>query len=78
MDSELVVLHTLTLDGAPMATIENFPGMDADMTPAQMRSLANALMIAANDCELMPSSVKNFRCQMRSYSLTQGETNVAQ
>lgn len=30
-------------DGKPLATVRNFPGLDADMTPAQMRAMAAKL-----------------------------------
>jgi len=47
----LEVILTQTHDLKPLAVIKNLPGLDAEMTPSQMRRLAFALQSAANDCE---------------------------
>jgi len=42
---------TRTHDGAPLAVIEGLPGGDAELRPAQLRSLAAALLKVAADAE---------------------------
>ncbi len=54
MDKELEVRHTQSHDGRPVATVRNLPGYNADLTPAQMRSLAAGLLAAADECEKRP------------------------
>ena len=51
MDKKLQVILTQTHDGKPLATVRNFPGLDADMTPEQMRAMAAELETAATECE---------------------------
>ncbi|WP_367154679.1 hypothetical protein [Methylomonas sp. HYX-M1] len=48
---QLNVRLTQDRNKKPLAVVENFPGLDAEMTPAQLRSLAKALMNAADVCE---------------------------
>lgn len=40
-----------TRTGAPLACFDNFPGYDAELTPAQMRALAATLTRIADECE---------------------------
>lgn len=71
MDKELVVTLTRTFDGKPLAHIANFPGEGADLRPEQMRALAAALCLAADDCEARVMGPKSMQQMKRSYSLTQ-------
>jgi len=48
----------LSIDGKPLASFQNLPGPDPDMTPAQMRNLAAALVKIADDCEAVPTKHK--------------------
>ena len=48
--AELKVRFSRTRNGDPLVMVD-FPGLDADMTPAQLRRLAQALTMAAEDCE---------------------------
>lgn len=48
--AELKVRFCETYKGEPLAEVD-FPGRFAEMTPAQMRSMADALRMAAEDCE---------------------------
>lgn len=59
MAKELIVQFTCTSDRKPLAIVRNLPGLDAEMTPARMRSLAIALYGAARLCEAQPISKKN-------------------
>jgi len=52
MKAALVVTHSVNRYGKPLATVEGLPG--AEMTPAEMRVLAEALQQAARDCEQLP------------------------
>lgn len=69
MDKELQVIHTQTYDGKPLAVIRNFPGLDAEMTPAQMRAMAAALEAVAADCEKRPMARREFRRSEQRYPL---------
>lgn len=58
----LDVTFCRTHDGKPLIQLHNLPGLDAELTPAELRALAAALIAAADDAAL-PSS------GFRSYSL---------
>lgn len=51
MQSELTARHCLAHDGRPLAVIDGLPGGCAELRPAELRSLAAALLRAADDCE---------------------------
>lgn len=70
MLKELEVLHTQTYDRRPLATLRNLPGNDADMTPAQMRELAAALLTAADECEQRPMDRRHFSRTVKRYPMT--------
>lgn len=67
MQKELDVILTQTVDRKPLATVRNFPGGDADLTPAEMRRLAATLMAAADECERQPMDRRSFRRLARSF-----------
>jgi len=69
MEQVLDVVITQTFDGRPLATVRNFPGGDADLTPAEMRRLAAALAAAAEECERQPMDRRNFRRLARSFPM---------
>jgi hypothetical protein len=71
MDKELTVLFTRTSDLKPLAVVRNLPGLDAEMTPSQMRSLAEALREAAEECEARPTGKKAFMKVTKSYGLAE-------
>lgn len=48
--AELRVRFSETATGAPLALVD-FPGLGAELTPAKLRRLADALQLAADDCE---------------------------
>jgi hypothetical protein len=70
MNNYLNVTLTQTRDFQPLAMVRNLPGLDADMTPQQLRALAAALNAAANECEAQPMTAKRFMQRKREYSLT--------
>ena len=51
MKSELTARHCLTHDRQPLAVVDGLPGGCAELRPAELRALAQALMQAADDCE---------------------------
>lgn len=50
----LTVMLTRTRDASPLATVDGLPGSGADLTPAQLRALAAALLRVAADAEARP------------------------
>lgn len=72
MDALLNVVMTKTRDGKPLAVVCNLPGVDAEMTPTQLRALAAALQAAASECEARPRNGKHFSSIRRSFSLLPG------
>jgi hypothetical protein len=72
MDKELTVVLTQTYDRKPLAMVRNLPGLDADMTPSQMRELADLLRMAADECESRPMGKKTFMRVTRTYGSPHG------
>lgn len=58
MDMTLQITHTRTGAGKPLAVVKNFPGLDAELRPAQLRSLAQALLLAADECEQLATEAR--------------------
>lgn len=48
---KLKVRFNLDRNNSPLLTIANLPGGDADLYPDQARTLANALLLAADESE---------------------------
>jgi hypothetical protein len=71
MTAALKVIHTATRHGQPLAQIDGLPGGCAEMTPQQMRDLAAALTLAADDCHQLPIR-KGQRRVVREYPLHAG------
>ena len=51
MKPTIAIRHTTDRHGAPLAIVYDFPGLYAELRPAELRRLAMALAQAANDCE---------------------------
>lgn len=51
MDTTLHITHTRCRHGKALAVVKNFPGLDAKLRPELLRSLAQALLLAADECE---------------------------
>lgn len=68
--TELQVRHTQTRHNQPLAELLNLPGNGTEMTPAQMRALATALMTAADDCEQRAMDKKHFMKTIKLYPLS--------
>jgi len=65
----LIATLCQTRDRHPLVTIEDMPSGGADMTPAQLRLLAAALLRVAEDAEAQPMAVKHYARKRREYTL---------
>ena len=70
MNDRLYVTHCVGYDLRPLATVDGLPGGSADLRPAQMRALADALNAAADDCEALMGRRKKLR-EQREYWIAQ-------
>ncbi|WP_319410130.1 hypothetical protein [uncultured Desulfosarcina sp.] len=61
----LNVRHARTAGNRPLAIVD-LPGSGAEMTPAQMRELARALLDAADECASRPTG-RDYRSVSREY-----------
>jgi hypothetical protein len=75
MKDKLIATLTQTRDRTPLAVIGNMPGDEAELTPAQIRSLAHALFAIADASEKLPMSGKHFTPQKREYDLAYFSTS---
>jgi len=55
-------------DRRPLVDIAGLPC--ADLTPEQLRALADTLRRIADDCEAQPMGKKHYRAQRREYVMT--------
>ena len=69
MDKQLRVTLIQTRDRKPLVTVHNLPGESADLTPAQMRALAVALVAAADESEMQPMDSRHYARVKRSYDI---------
>ena len=63
----LAVKHTATFKGEPLVCFSNLPGDGAELTPAQIRKLAAALLTIADDCDAHARSVRRYADRRREY-----------
>lgn len=57
---------TCTAAGKPLAVVQNFPGLYAEMTPEELRKMAEWLVDAAEECEERPA----FRKKTGAYTIS--------
>ena len=69
MNAALNVTLTRTRDLQPLATVDGLPGGSADLTPAQLRALAAALLRIADDAEVRPVKAKTLPTVRKEYRL---------
>lgn len=69
MDTMIKATLTQTFRRTPLAVLDNMPGQGAELTPAQLRSLAAALTKIADDTEARPMTAKHFMPARREYQL---------
>lgn len=65
----LAVKHTATHKGDPLVVFSDLPGSDAELTPAQIRKLAAALLIIADDCDAHARGVRRAIDRRQDYSV---------
>lgn len=65
----LQVKHTVCYKPEPLAVLSNLSGAGAEMTPAQLRQLAAALLVAADDCEALFEKTRWYGPVRREYPL---------
>jgi hypothetical protein len=68
-DRTLRVKHTVDYRDRPLVSFGNLPGWDADMSPADIRALANAMLKAADECESLANYTKSYGPVRREYLL---------
>jgi hypothetical protein len=67
--NELTVTLCQTYKREPLATLENLPGPGAELTPAQLRALADGLLRIAADAEAQPMGPRVYLQKRRQYRL---------
>ena len=70
MDQALTATLSQTHQRQPLAVIEGLPGGSAELTPAQLRALAEGLLRIAADAEAQPMGTRAFMRKRREYSLS--------
>lgn len=65
MNTKLIAVLCQTHDRKPLVTIDGLPGDHADLRPDQLRTLADALLRIADDCEAQPMGLRSYRRQKR-------------
>lgn len=66
MDRTLIVKHTKDRHGAPLAVVHNLPGDGAEFSAEQLRSLARALSVIADETDRSAGRVLG---EVRTYCL---------
>ena len=69
MKGTLAVTLCQTFDRKPLAIVDGLPGGCADLTPAQLRALADALLRIAADAEARPMGPRAYLRHQRTYAL---------
>lgn len=68
MSRKLKATLCRTFDHKPLAVVDGLPGGDAELTPAQLRELAEGLLRIAFDAETRPMG-RDYRRLARDYDL---------
>lgn len=69
MKGALAVTLCQTFDRKPLAIVDGLPGGGADLTPAQLRALADALLRIAADAEARSMGPRAYLRHQRTYTL---------
>ena len=59
-----------TRDGKPLAVVDGLPGDSAELTPAQLRALADGLRRIADDAAVQPMGQRTYVRKRREYKLS--------
>lgn len=65
----LAVRHAVSYRDEPLLSLMNLPGPGQDVTPADARLLAGALLRAAEDCERLANDTRRYGPQRHEYDL---------
>ena len=79
MSKKLSFTFTTTANKQPVAFLDDMPNCGTELCPASLRSIAFALMRAADECEEIGASRNQNIPQRRSYDLNlsgRGEANL--
>lgn len=74
MENFFDMVYTETRHHQPLVVVRNFPGLDAEFTPAQLRAMGKALLLAADESEARSprdSKRKLTQKQNRRFMLTE-------
>ena len=66
---ELTATLCQTYERKPLAVIEGLPGSNAELTPAQLRALAEGLLRIAADAEAQPMGARTYLRKRREYPM---------
>lgn len=66
----ITVKHTVDRQQRPLAVVGDFPGLDAELSPAQLRALSAALAAAADECEALAKQTRRCGPARREYQIT--------
>ena len=69
MRQTLIATLCQTHQREPLAVIEGLPGGSAELTPAQLRALAEGLLRIAADAEARPMGARQYVRKLREYRL---------
>lgn len=68
-ETVLRVKHTVDRLEQPLLCLENLPGEGAELSPANARALAAALLHAARECEELGTQAKHIGPARRAYEV---------
>ena len=70
LPNALTVKHCRTYQGLPLVHFTNLPGPDPELTPAQVRALAESLLAVATEAEALAPCITDKRpVVLRNYSV---------
>lgn len=66
----LLVKHTVDPYHRPVVQVANFPRLDTELSPAQLRALSAVLAQAADECEALAQETRSYGPERREYQIT--------
>jgi hypothetical protein len=69
MTNALTVTLCQTFDRKPLAVVDGLPGDAAELTPGQLRVLAEALLRIAADAEARPMGARSYMRHRNTHAL---------
>jgi hypothetical protein len=74
LNTTITATLTQTRDRKPLTSIRNLPGGDAELTPAELRALAQTLCEIADASDALPMNSKRFTPRQKEFSITEQPT----